>query len=205
MSKQIDLAGQSFGRWMALEYLSGDRWLCRCACGKTVSVKAQSLRNLTSRSCGCLRVDVTGARATIHGFARMDKQTRPPEYTIWCSMKERCHNSRNKSFPYYGGRGIMVCQRWIKSFPSFLEDMGPRPAGGTIERLDNGGNYEPGNCRWATRLDQTENRRTTRWIEFEGQRKTVSGWARHLGLPYQRLNQRLWRGWPVERVLSHDT
>lgn len=133
-----------------------------------------------------------------------------PEYGVWGDMIQRCTNPKNKAFGYYGGRGIVVCERW-RSFENFFADMGPRPAGTSLDRRNNDANYEPSNCRWATASEQMSNRR--RWgtqhkqytrrvfLEFNGERKSMFKWSRDLGITYNGLRHRL-NHWPIEKALS---
>src|SRR6267154_2564352 len=114
-----------------------------------------------------------------------------PEYQIWLQMKGRCQNPKNKKYADYGGRGISVCERWSKSFTAFLEDMGHRPRGMTLERDNNDGNYEPRNCRWASWYDQRHNKRNNVWLEFRGKRMILSDWAKELGMDKGVLRSRL--------------
>ena len=120
---------------------------------------------------------------------------------IWHGIKQRCLNPNNHAFKYYGGRGIKICDKWVNSLSDFLADMGHPPEGMTIDRIDNNGNYEPGNCRWVTRATQQSNRRINRFIEFNGVRKTAMQWATDLGIAHQTIYKRLDLGWPVEKVL----
>jgi hypothetical protein len=150
MGRFIDITGKRFDRWFVLERAGRrrKRWLCRCICGAERAVHGSRLRNGTSRSCGCLR--------RRHGHSGNGKKRKPSRtYKSWESMHWRCNDLQN---PNYGGRGITVCARWRK-FENFLADMGKRPRGKTLDRIDPDGNYEPGNCRWATPTEQYFNRR----------------------------------------------
>lgn len=138
---------------------------------------------------------------TKHGHARIDTVGASPTYQSWRSMIARCRDARSPSFRFYGARGISVCDRW-KDFATFLQDMGERPAGTTLDRIDNAKGYEPGNCRWSTQVEQQNNRSTNRRIEFQGRTQTLAEWARELGLPQGLLWHRLGSGWSVERALT---
>jgi hypothetical protein len=165
-----DLTGQRFGR-LVVERRGGVHatpngsrftlWRCRCDCGGTSEVKANALRSGNTKSCGCLKAEVLHVPAMNpnrrHGaFNNGDSD---PVYWVWSSMKARCLNPKDSHFAHYGGRGITVCERWRQSFAAFRDDMGPRPEGLEIDRINNDGNYEPGNCRWTTRSVQATNRR----------------------------------------------
>lgn len=127
---------------------------------------------------------------------------RPPEYGVWRQMRNRCSNPNNTSYPWYGGRGVSVCQEWA-SFERFMADMGPRPsADHSIDRIDSNGNYEPSNCRWATRAEQQHNRHDNVWLELNGRRQLIGDWAAELGVTRQAISKRLRKGWPLERALS---
>ncbi len=128
-----------------------------------------------------------------------------PEYQVWKGMKQRCENPKHKSFNDYGGRGIRVCQRWRDSFAAFLEDMGNRPSPRhNIDRIDNNGDYEPGNCQWVLRRVNNRNRRVNHLLTFNGRTQTMTDWAAELGISLQTLAWRLNTAkWPAGKALSH--
>lgn len=123
------------------------------------------------------------------------------EYIVWGNIKQRCHNPQNNNYPYYGGRGIVLCERW-HDFALFYADMGPRPKGHTIDRTDNDGSYEPGNCAWVTRKRQQNNRRNNVMMTHAGETMTMGEWADRTGIPYKTLQSRLRLGWDHGRALS---
>jgi hypothetical protein len=152
-------------------------WLCKCDCGNLFLVRANVLKQKEG-GCGC--------RITTHGLSGTYW------VTTYSGMIRRCYNPNDAGYDNYGGRGIKVCRRWLESIEAFAADMGPRPSDKhSIDRIDNEGDYEKANCRWATQQQQCMNRRGLRWIEHDGERLTISDWARRLDITRERLRQRV--------------
>lgn len=159
------LVGLRFGNLVVIELAykkrSGTGYLCKCDCGTEKIVLGGNLKAGRTKSCGCLTYAKVSEKLTRHGHATTSKKSASPTYSSWSSMLTRCYNENNKSYIRYGGRGITVCDRW-HNFESFLDDMGEKPKKGmSIERVNNDGNYEPGNCVWATATEQNRNTRKT--------------------------------------------
>ncbi|GEM_PF-945895 len=171
---------------------------CVCDCGGEAIVSAQNLRRSSGKnSCGCRKLEEFKERSVTHGMSRSS------EYNSWQSMRARCYNSSNPAYRHYGGRGITVCDRWMDSFENFFSDMGRKPsAKHSIERVDVDGNYEPGNCKWATDLEQGQNHQTHHLVTTDGGQVILSEAIRAAGLPAKAVSNRLSRGWPVDRALK---
>ena len=195
----IDLTGASYGRLSVVSRSENKgnltAWNCICECGANVSVRASDLRNGTTRSCGCLHKEVVSKNFTTHGKSKTNT------YRIWASMMSRCTDINAINFKHYGGRGVSVCDEW-RNFDAFYRDMGERPQGKSIERLNNNKNYSNDNCIWASRYTQSHNKRNNRDITFNGVTMHLSQWAESLNMTTSTLWKRLNRGWSVERALT---
>jgi hypothetical protein len=173
-------------------------FLCRCECGKEKTVHSANLYNQSTRSCGCLHTEINSSIHTTHGGKRS------AEYRIWCGLKYRCNQPHSPAYKNYGARGIKVCPAWDASFAAFFHDMGLRPTSKhTLDRIDNERGYEAANCRWATRKEQADNTRRSRFLEFCGETKTMGEWCSELGLNRATLWKRLERGWSDEMALGY--
>lgn len=209
MTRLIDLTAKQFGRLTVIEraenqYVVNTQacWLCRCACGVLKVVLGQTLRSGLANSCGCLSREMTITRSTIHGQSRRGDKTRT--YRVWLSMVNRCRNPNAEGYADYGARGIMVCDRWLTSFENFFVDMGECPPGLTIERIDNNGNYEPTNCKWATQTTQARNRRSNRIVTINGETMCLVEAVERFGcgLSYDTVSRRInGLGWSIEDAL----
>lgn len=201
MPKLNDLTGQKFGRLSVLSRegtASNGKalWRCLCDCGKVSVTNGADLRSGHVTSCGCWRAERNRTSSLSHGLH--DTGT----YRSWGAMHTRCRNENAKSWGDYGGRGISVCERWT-SFENFLADMGERPEGMTLDRFPNvNGNYEPGNCRWATKVQQARNTSASVFIEFNGECLTLVEWAIRSGVKQATLSWRLRNGWAPLEALS---
>lgn len=198
MRQRSDISDIRFGRLVAVRFVdvvnTNARWLCQCDCGKTKIVHACALKNKATTSCGCYHLE----KVTIHG------RWKQPEYQAWKKAIDRCTNENCKYFKNYGGRGITVCERWMghDGLENFISDMGPKPSPKhSIDRINNDGNYEPGNCRWATWKEQERNRQHHVYLEFDGQKKTVGEWAEITGIPYPTIRTRMRKNYPPDKIL----
>lgn len=199
-----DLTNARFGRLTVIRIDAPHRtdggrriiqWLCRCECGRTTVVAGNRLRSGETKSCGCL-VKEGGAHLRTHGLSKR------PVYRVWTAMINRCYRASATAYPYYGGRGIKVCQRWRHSFEAFYADMGERPDGCSIERRDGNGNYSPENCHWATRIEQANNKRSNVRVEINGERLTIMEAARRYKIPHWTLRRRVEAGLSIEAFVN---
>lgn len=192
--------GERFFKWTVIRYdgigkSNKHMYLCKCDCGITKSVLRDSLKNGRSKSCGCDTREKFIKRVTTH------KMSYSPEYKSYTKMKNRCCDKNSTHYSYYGARGILVCDRWLESFENFYEDMGDKPPGCSIERIDVNGNYEPSNCKWATVEEQSFNKRKTIYLEYDGIKIPLLKWSRLIMIPIKTLTNRCKIGWEPKRIL----
>lgn len=188
----LDFVGQRFGRLVALRRVPGGSWMCQCDCGKISYALTGNLKSGNSTSCGCSWRE----KITTHGA------TNTPEYMNWKAMHTRCRSNLPRIKPHYKDRGITVSEEW-GNFVTFLKDMGLRPTPDSeVDRINNDLGYSKENCRWASSKENLNNRRGNRVVEYEGKKQTIAEWADELGMNYRTLNNRINRGWPIERALS---
>lgn len=201
--------GTRFGRLVVQEQVEAyvnrqgarmQQYRCVCDCGSSGVYRSRLLRVGHTKSCGCLSREVAGARLRTHGEASAARRRR--EYTVWAGMIARCENPKEESFRNYGARGISVCQKWRDSYEAFLSDMGRCPAGMSIERIDNDGNYEPGNCRWATKREQGRNTRVNLIVIYRGREMPLVEACELSGVNYSKVYQRIRAGWPMNRIFN---
>lgn len=189
MPNLAKFVGMRLSHVLVLEAVPKYHLICQCDCGKICRIQGntfeRSVKESRGISCGCAKKKLIALGQTHHGM------TDSPEWKSWMSMKDRCLDPTHKSYADYGGRGITIYEPWITSFEAFYESLGPRPKGKTLDRLENNGNYEPGNCAWRTYKEQARNKRNNRFLEYGGLRLTVSEWAERTGIPRGTLDKRL--------------
>lgn len=201
----IDLIGKKFNRLTVIKQSNRNKhgqiqWLCECDCGKKTIVPGHCLRKGNTRSCGCLQREIIGKLFTKHGHNSKDGKSKV--YQAWDDMTQRCTNPNFRQYKDYGGRGIIICERW-KKFTNFLRDMGePTTNKHTLDRINNNGNYCKSNCHWATRKQQQRNKRNNHLITFGGKTQCLFSWAEETGIKYQTIQGRLGRGWSIEKTLT---
>jgi hypothetical protein len=200
---KLNLVGERFNRLLVESFgpaktypcgTSHTTFICQCDCGAKVTVLGISLKSGNTKSCGCLAIESLVKRSKRHGM------TGSRTYRIWQAMLNRCRNKNLYQFKDWGGRGISVCERWLK-YENFLNDMGEAAPGSSIDRIDNDGNYEPKNCRWATVQQQNRNKKSNRNLTFNGKTKCLKDWADDIGIDQTSLSERLEK-WDLQRALT---
>lgn len=210
MAKLEDLTGHRYGRLVVVERAPSrvtpngtvqTMWKCKCDCGNEIIARANGLKTGNTQSCGCRKTDILLQRSTKHGGRRSGNTDRL--YVVWESMLSRCRNDRD-----YAGRGISVCDEW-KDYAKFREwakqsgyNENAEPGKCTIDRIDNNGNYSPDNCRWVDMLAQANNTRKNRLVEYNGETKTASEWARIAGITSKAFYFRLNSGWTMDDIMT---
>ena len=199
----IDLTGQTFGRLTVLKRAENSpsgrsRWLCQCECGNTCIVHSTSLHSGNTRSCGCLKAEVSREKATTHGMSGTSL------FNVWCAMHSRCLNKNNHSYGNYGGRGIRMCDEWMDSSTFFDWALANGYKEGlTIERIDVNGNYEPSNCKWITKAEQARNKTNSRIFEVDGVSASLAQLCENYNIDYSTVYQRITKlGWEPKRALT---
>lgn len=199
-----DYSGARFGKLVAVHLISRDiskennhEWLFVCDCGKNKIAKIKNVRSGATSSCGCLQHDCLVNRNTTHGLTKTYKH----EYRSWKDMRSRCNNPKDTDYKDYGGRGIRVCDEW-NDFNKFIIDMGSKPSGYTIDRIDVNGGYSSLNCRWASQSTQANNKRNNHIIEYMGETRTLSEWGKKFKLCPSKIRYRLKMGWELDMVFS---
>lgn len=195
-----DLTGNVYGKLTVLRRGEGVKkdwqyWLCQCECGNTISPDYYNLKGGRSKSCGCLRGEKNRKRLTTNKGA---------EYEAWRGIKQRCYNPNAANYSYYGGRGIKVCDEWLHDFIRFYKDLGPKPSKShSVDRKDPNGDYCKDNCRWATPKEQSNNTRSNVRLTYKNETKTITQWAKDIGMSMNTLHSRVEAGWTSERAITH--
>ena len=201
-----DITGQKFERLTAIKYMYTKNkrpyWLCKCECGKEIITAYGNLKKGNTKSCGCLKHEIA-----INHYSNLNKQHRMKGtkiYSKWLWMKARCYKEHTHGYKNYGGRGIKVCDEWLHNFKNFYDwainngysdDL-------TIERIDTNGDYEPSNCKWITNLEQQNNKRNNRFIEYKGEKHTIAEWSRITGINKNIILDRLNNNWDTAEILG---
>ena len=201
----FQMVGKHFGKLTVIQFVGRnkdyrDMWECQCVCGNKTVTDGKSLRNGNTKSCGCMKRTEAARKNTKHGSSK----TRL--YHIWTGIKRRCLNPNDPKYKNYGHRGITICREWRENFVGFQEwaiSHGYTDSM-SIERIDVNKGYEPANCTWIPPSKQALNKTTTKRIEFNGETKSMSEWAKELGLNYGTLKSRIDHGWDPERALTEN-
>lgn len=200
IENRLKLSGMRFGNLLVIEE-SGKKnrsitWRCKCDCGNEVIAIGGNLKAGVKKSCGCLLIKGAADRVRTHGMSST------PIYKLWCSMVKRCSNQNDKDYSNYGGRGIKVSTNWL-SFENFYKDMGDRPQGLTLDRIDTNSSYCKDNCRWATPKEQNGNKTTSRNITYNNITQTIGEWCRELNIPSTTFRRKfLDKGLTIDQIIK---
>ena len=201
-----DITGQKYGRLTAIKYVYTKNkkayWLCKCDCGNEVIIAYSSLKSKNTKSCGCLKHEY--AKKYYSNLNKTHGMTETNLYKKWLGIKTRCYNKGVHGYKNYGGRGIKVCDEWLHSFENFYDwaIYHGYSDGLTLERIDTNGNYEPDNCKWITNLEQQNNKRNNRYIQYGAEKHTIAEWSRLTGINKNTLRDRLNNNWNIEEILE---
>ncbi len=208
-----DRTGEKYGRLTVIQYLYTDKrrkavWLCECECGNYIEVTSEKLATGNTKSCGCLHRDTSREKAikliALHTRYKDHNEKRIAQ--TFNQMKHRCYNKKCKAYKNYGERGIKICEEWLNDFYLFYKwsiENGYKEEL-SIDRIDVNGNYEPSNCRWITNIQQQNNKRNNKYIEFNGEKHTYAEWGRILNIPAATISDRVKRGYTVEKILNNN-
>lgn len=197
LNKRGQFTGKKFNYWTIIE-TRGMRSKCECVCGKVGIRFTQSIVRGNSKSCGCKTGEIISASKIIHGGCKRSGETR--EFRSWRMMRARCESPKHKYYYNYGGRGIKICERWLK-FENFLADMGPRPEGTSIDRINGNGDYEPENCVWSTRRIQNSHTRNSIHATIDGKTQCVAHWCQELGKYDKKVYAKIKQGLTPENAI----
>ncbi len=201
MSKLIDLTNKKFGKLTVISRAANDKWaqtmfLCQCDCGQSITVRSSCLKNKNTQSCGCMAKN----NNLQHGHRKDRKMT--AIYNSWRSIVQRCTNHEHNQYKDYGGRGITVCERWLK-FQNFLEDMGEPPPKHSINRIENNEGYCPNNCEWITTKENNRNKRNNLFVQHNGQSRLLVDLSEETRIPYKTLYARIYiYKWSIHKALT---
>ena len=204
MSRVKNLTGKKFCRLLVVSRAENTidgraKWNCKCDCGTSIIARGSNLMNGHTQSCGCLKKERTIETSVIHG------KSHTKIHNLWKNMKQRCSNPDNHKYKNYGGRGIKVCDEWNKDFQNFYDYVSQLPhygeQGYSLDRIDNDGNYEPGNVKWSTSTEQSRNRRNCRYIYYEGEILTITELSEKVGIPAKTLYTRIYK---KERIIKEE-
>lgn len=201
-----NLIGIKFTRLTPIKYTGTNKyreslWLCQCDCGNKKIISGHNLKSGHTKSCGCMG---NGSGNLIHGHSRKGKESKT--YRSWKAMVQRCTNTNNPGYKNYGGRKITICYRWSNKnplgFQNFLEDMGERPKGKSIDRIKNNKGYHKNNCKWSTGKEQSRNQRTNHLLKYNGKKLCIIEWAEITGISKETIRARIRLGWPIKKALT---